>query len=360
MQNEKLTTPYYMISEDLNNLSKSYTGRILKLCSNESPLGTNPNVIRVVEKELKKIYLYPDSESSSIKKIIANQLDLDISTIIFGNGSTELIDLTTQDLFYQGGNAIISEYSYPLYEMLVKKCRGTVKIVPMNDWEIDLASFLDKIDNETKAIYLANPNNPTSSWVSFKHLQAFIEHVPKHIKLVIDEAYGEYLEGVPGYKTLASLTQKYNNLIVTKTFSKVYGLAGLRVGYAIVDSEFVQKIRLRKQSTNVNIVAQIAALTAYQDLAYKAKVVFEVKKNLQLMTEKLTQMKIKFVAKNTNFLLIKTLKPALQVYKELLQYGIVIQPMNFYNLPNYIRVSIGKEKDMLYLLSVLPEVMRSE
>jgi len=353
-------TPYYRISEDLDHLHKNYQGRIIKLCSNESILGANPNVMIALQKEIDKIHLYPNPESAAIKKIIATQLNLDPGSIIFGNGSTELIELATQELFLQDGNAVISLYSYPLYEMLVKKYNGTVRVVPMNNWEIDLTKFLNQIDHQTKAIYLASPNNPTGSWVAFEDLERFIKQIPKNIMLIIDEAYGEYLEGDPGYASLVPLTQRYNNLMVTKTFSKVYGLAGLRIGYAIANNEFIQKIRRRKQSANVNMMAQIAAIIAYQDTDYKNKVIFEVKKSLQLLTKKLAELNIEFISKSTNFLLVKTAKHSLQIYKELLKYGIVVQPMDFYNLPEYIRISIGKKEDMVYLLSIMPEILQDE
>lgn len=360
MQSEKVESPYYMISRDLQQLYDGYQGNVIKLCSNESPLGANPRVISCLTNELNKVHLYPAAENIVLQKLVADNYDLGNEYIIFGNGSTELLDLITQELFPYSGEALISQYSYPLYQMLVTKYGGKVKILPVNNWKINTDHFLDNLEVNTKAIYIANPNNPTGSWVTFNKLKAFMDNVPKKVTVVIDEAYGEYLDIQEEYQSAISLITQYNNLVVTRTFSKIYGLAGLRIGYALSHPDFISKIRKRKQSTNVNLLAQSAAIVAYQDTEYKSNVYEEVKRSAMYLCRELQLLDVAFLYNGTNFMLIRAKDSALSLYKRLLNYGIVTQPMDFYHLPEFIRISMGNYSDMQYFISILTEVMENE
>lgn len=338
---------------DIRRLKNSSTNQVFRLCSNESPLGTNNRVIDTVIKNLGELHTYPDPDSFEIKSLVSKNLGIDEERIIFGNGSTELIEILTNHLFQDQGSAVISQYTYPLYEMLVARCNGAIIKVPMINWQYDLDGMMATINNDTRAIFLVNPNNPTGSWISLNKLHDFLVEVPKHILVIVDEAYYDYMDGVPEYSSGVNLIDKFANLVITRTFSKVYGLAGLRIGYAIAAPEIIKMIASRKQSANVNIVAQYAAVAAYLDDDYRNNVITEVNKNRLMLENALRGMNIDFIHTNTNFIMIKVKQASIDVYKKLLEHNIVIQPMEIYNLSGYIRVSIGNEDDTNKFISTL-------
>lgn len=350
--------PSYMINEDLNRIKNINHKPIIKLCSNESPLGTNPIISNQILNKLNEIHLYPDPEANELKKLIANKNNINTNQIVIGNGSTEIIDLITQDAISNGDSAIISDYSYPLYEILIKNNHGKPVIVPTMGWQYDLKKIHDAIQKNTKIIFLANPNNPTGTWISYNDLNNFLKKIPENILVIIDEAYYDFLENEPGYKSSIVLVNNYKNVIVTRTFSKVYGLAGLRVGYAISSSETIARIKKRKQSANVNIIAQYAATIAYNDEYYRKNVVKEVKINRNFLQKELKKHKINYISTKTNFILIEVSQSSLDIYRKLLNFNIIVQPMEFYNLKNYIRVSIGTKHELKIFVNSLLQVIK--
>ena len=355
MQNDQAMLPSYLINRDYRNIIKSHDN-VARLCSNESPLGTNPNVINAIKHSLTESHLYPDPECHELVTLISETLQIDTESILFGNGSTELIELASRCTLENSGNGIISEYAYPLYEILVKRYQGVVKIIPTIHWEYDLDSFRRSIDADTKIIYIANPNNPTGSWISHNQLIEFMNDVPNRTLVIIDEAYCDFMEGMPGYASSVSLIHTYANVLVTRTFSKAYGLAGLRIGYALGHPHIIQAMKMQKQSANVNRIAQYAALAAYQDDRYRETVIHEVEKNRIFLESRLKAMDIPFLKTHTNFMLVKVNQASIMAYKKLLTHGIIIQPMELYQLQNYIRISIGGEGDIIKLLTHLPNI----
>ncbi len=353
INNKEIISPTYMIIRDIRHLTNSNVGKVFRLCSNESPLGTNYRVIDTIIKGLDKLHTYPDPDSFDIKHLVSKNLGIDEKCIVFGNGSTELIEILINYLFIELGNTVISQYTYPLYEMLVAKCNSDIIKAPMIDWQYDLDGMVAAVTKKTKAIFLTNPNNPTGSWITLDRLCGFLKKIPSNILVIIDEAYYDYMDNVPEYASGINLLDKFSNLVITRTFSKVYGLAGLRIGYAIAAPEIISKIASRKQSANVNIVAQYAAVAAYLDDEYRRKVILEVNKNRLMLENKLQSMNIKFISTNTNFIMIRVKQASIDAYKKLLGHNIVVQPMEIYGLSEYIRVSIGNEEDTNKFISIL-------
>lgn len=343
--NTIVTLPSYKINDDIERLN-SHGVHYIRLCSNESPLGPNYSVVNFLKKNMDKIHLYPDPDSRSLRKIIADRLSIDSNQIIIGNGSTEILDLITQCFISSGCSAVISAYSYLLYKILVENNRGQIITGQSNNLDYSLDNISKLVEKNTKIIYLANPNNPTGKWVELSKINKFLENIPSNVIVVIDEAYYEFLENQPGYYSAINLIKKYDNLIVTRTFSKAYGLAGLRIGYAISQSNNISKIKKFKQSANVNSLAQYAAEIAYKDDEYKNSVVRYAHKSINFIAKNLDELGVEYIPSNTNFMLIKTNIGSQMAYDALLKSNIIIQPMQLYNLPDYIRVSAGSENDI--------------
>lgn len=349
--------PSYMIDKDIKALGGDQD-TLIKMCSNESPLGTNKNVIRKLQPFLNKLHLYPEPDPKELAQLIAQDLGINTKEIIFGNGSTELLELIGQEFIDRNALSLVSQHTYPLYEMIIKRRGGKTIKIEMKDGAYHLGAFLEKITHDTTTIFIANPNNPTGTWIPYRELEDFIKEIPKHVLIVIDEAYYDYLEGLSQYSSAVRLIHQYPNLIVTRTFSKVYGLAGIRIGYAISNPFNIYKLKLRKQSANVNTLAQYAAITAYQDSSYKQQVLTAVKKGREYLEYNFEKMSVNFIPSTTNFILIHTGKSSIDIYKKFLTKRIVVQPMTYYQLNNSIRVSVSTEENNKKFISVLSKIIK--
>lgn len=349
--------PSYAIYRDWIALKKLSSKPVIKLCSNESPLGTNPNVMQALLPCFEDIALYPDPESTELKTRLSILHNVLPDMLAIGNGSTELIDLIIREKINPGDTTLIPEYSYPLYQILVTHCRGNAMMIRTHQWEYDLNAIIEAISVDTRLIFLANPNNPTGVWINIDAIESFMRQIPTDITVVIDEAYYDFLESTPCYASAIPLVKKYPHLIVTRTFSKAYGLAGLRVGYAVAQAELIQKITKRKQSSNVNLFAQKAAVIACEDDAYKKSILMTVEKNRTYLTTHLNKLGIDYLSSQTNFLLITLHEAAQLTYSKLRQHRILVQPMDRYHLPSHIRVSIGKQEDLHDFIVALQKEM---
>ncbi len=312
----------------------------IKLASNENPLGPSPKAIEAVRASAGDLHRYPDGSSYYLKRDLAAHLGVTPDMIVLGNGSNEVIELLMRALFNTGDEAVMGEPSFAVYPIVVK-CMGGVSVrVPLtNDFKHDLPAMARAVTDRTRVIFIANPNNPTGTMVTAEEIERFLEMVPDDVVICMDEAYAEFVRS-PGYPDSIGLLSRDRPILVLRTFSKVYGLAGLRVGYGVADPELAGYLERVRQPFNVNSAAQVAARAALGDAEHLEKTVANNAAGLTYLYAELTRMGFEFVETEANFFMIKV-GDGKGVYDALLREGVIVRPMASYGLGEYIRVTVG-------------------
>lgn len=329
---------------------------IIKLASNENPLGCSPRVLKAVESTLSELAIYPDGNGFALKQALADFYHRPIEEITLGNGSNDILELVARAFLKLGDEAVFSQYSFAVYPLAVQAVGGTGVNVPAVEWGHDLPAMARAITDKTRIVFIANPNNPTGTWVEEEALHAFLKAVPENVIVVLDEAYGEYVE--PGVLPdgLAFLDQ-FRNVIVSRTFSKAYGLAGLRVGYAFAHPDITNVLNRVRQPFNVNSVALKAAVAALYDQDFVAHSRRLNAVGMQVITEGVRALGLDIVPSRGNFLCIRLGRPGLPVYEALLRQGVIVRPVTNYGLPDFIRVTIGTAAENERFLAALKTVL---
>jgi histidinol-phosphate aminotransferase len=313
---------------------------IIKMASNENPLGPSPKGMEAVEKIISKLHLYPDANCFYLKKSLASFTGIEAEGIVIGNGSDELLKLVAEAFLNRGDQIIYAKPSFSEYEFTAKIMGAECIEVPLVNFTHDLDAMLKAINEKTKMIYICNPNNPTGSIVNETAIDSFMEKVPDDVLVAFDEAYFEYVES-PDFASGLKYVQAGRNVIVFRTFSKVYGLAALRVGYGLTTPAIAQAIEMVTEPFNVNMVAQVAALAALDDTEHVQKsreVNSQGKKNIYSEFEK---MGLNYVPTDANFIFVDTGKDCQMVFKALLQLGVIIRTGDIFGHPTFIRVTVG-------------------
>ncbi|MFH1397669.1 MAG: histidinol-phosphate transaminase [Candidatus Omnitrophota bacterium] len=327
---------------------------VIKLASNENPIGASPKALKAISKCLSGINRYPDAQGFYLKKKVALTLGLLPENIVLGNGSDELIDVIIKTFVEKDETIVTAGVTFLEYEIIAKINGRRILTVPLKDFKYDLPAIRKKINNKTKLIFIANPNNPTGTYVNIKELNEFIKSLPDNVILVLDEAYATFID-VNDYPEGIDYLNK--NVLVLKTFSKAYGLAGLRIGYCLADKKFSVYMERVRQPFNVNSLAQAAANMALEDVKFLKKV-REVNLNGKVYLYKsLDKMGIGYIPSVTNFILIDTRKDCLKVFRDMLRLGVIVREMKQYKLDNFIRVTIGTKKENEEFIKVFKKVM---
>ncbi|MDO9572843.1 MAG: histidinol-phosphate transaminase [Candidatus Omnitrophota bacterium] len=329
---------------------------VIKLASNENPLGPSPKAISAMKKCLSCVNRYPDSQNYYLKKRLAKYFGLDRANFVFGNGSDELIDVIIKTLVEPDEFIITSDTTFLEYEIIAQSNDRKVKKAPMLYFKYDLGGMLKLVDKKTKLIFIANPNNPTGTYVNKYEVTQFLNALPKSVVVVFDEAYDAYID-VDDYPDSLSYLKKRNNIIILKTFSKAYGLAGLRLGYAIGNTELIGYMERIRQPFNVNTLAQSAALAAIEDKEFIKKTRQLVLQGKAFIYSALSKMGLGFVPSVANFILVDVSKDGVEVFKSMLKYGVIVRDMKQYGLKNFIRVTIGTNKENERFVRVLRKVL---
>jgi len=331
---------------------------IIKLASNENPLGPSPKGVQAIIEDLKNLHRYPDGNSYYLKNALAKHLNVKPENIFVGLGSNEALDIVSRAYLRPGVNAVYSEKSFAVYPIVVQLAGAEHKVVKVkNNYYMDLKAHLDAIDDKTAVVFLSNPNNPTGTAFSKKEFEEFLKEFPNDVLLVLDEAYYEYAVGA-GFEIENGVEYIYEkNILVTRTFSKIYGLAGLRLGYAVAKEEIIADMNRIRQPFNVTRPAQAAGVAALEDKMFikQSQVVNEEgKKYLYREFEKLG---LKYVPTFANFILVDTGFPTREVFKRLLQKGVIVRAMDGYGFPTCIRVTVGTMKENIAFIDKLTEVI---
>jgi len=330
---------------------------IAKIASNENPLGSSKKVYSSIKKNLKKINRYPDGNSFNLKKALAEKFNVKNEQIILGNGSNEIIELVLRVFLENNDEVIVSKPSFLVYKLATLVEGGVVKEIPLlSDFSFDLKGILNAITDKTKIIFIDNPNNPAGTSVGKAEIENFISKVPDKIIIVLDEAYNEFVDRNDFPDSLRYVKEK-NNVIVARTFSKAHGLSGLRIGYAVANSEIVELVNKVRQPFNINYIAQIAALASLEDDAFIEKSKNLVRNGKQYLYVSLDKLKIKYIKSDTNFILMNVENDSRKIFEEMLKEGIIVRNMYEYGLPTYIRVTVGLPKENRKFIKAIGKVL---
>lgn len=329
--------------------------KVIKLASNENPLGGSPKAAEAIKKNLSGINRYPDSQGFYLKRKLASFLGIQASNIILGNGSDELIDIIIKTFVEEDENIITAETTFLEYEIISQVNGRRLITAPLKYFKYDLEAIKKKIDKKTKLIFIANPNNPTGTYVTKLEIEDFLRDLPDNVLVVLDEAYDTFIDVDDFPNGLKYVNNK--NIIVLKTFSKAYGLAGLRVGYAIARPEFVSYMERVRQPFNVNLLAQAAATAALDDKKFLRKTRAVILEGKNYLYDCLTRLGIAYVPSAANFILIDAGKDGVAVFKDMLKYGVIVRDMKQYGLKNFIRVTIGTKKENERFIKALKKVL---
>ena len=328
----------------------------IKLASNENPLGCSDRVRAAIEKELPDLARYPDGGGFALRNALAQKHELDAGCITLGNGSNDVLDMVARVFLESGEESLFSEHAFAVYPISSQAMGATLKVAPAKDYGCDLDAILERTTGRTRVIWIANPNNPTGTWIPGKELHAFIAKLPESCMVVVDEAYIEYVKE-PDYPDASQWLAEFPNLIVTRTFSKAYGLASLRVGYALSHPHVAELLNRVRQPFNVNSMAQAAALVALQDQAFIERVVKLNTAGMKQLIDGFEAMGLDYIPSVGNFVCVDVGRPAPEVDQALLREGCITRPVANYGLPNHLRISIGLAEENQRLLEALKKVL---
>lgn len=330
--------------------------RSIKLASNENPLGPSPLAVKALEDAIANLHRYPDGSAHAFIQDLARHLNCPVGSIVMGNGSDDIIALLAQTLLRPGERAVMPQPSFLMYEIAVRSVGAEPVFVPLQSLAIDLEGMRRAVDANTRLVFLCNPNNPTGTVIDGDDFDHFLSSLPSDVVVVVDEAYIEFVRDP---KCLQSATYwAGERLIVTlRTFSKLYGLAGLRVGYGVMPEELAGYLNRIRQPFNVNSLAQAAARAALQDHAFVSHTLRVVHDGLAFMFEALTDMGVRCFPTQSNFFLIDVACDAETVFQAMLRQGVIVRSMKSYGYPDYIRVNVGTQEENQRFVQALKSVL---
>jgi histidinol-phosphate aminotransferase len=332
---------------------------ITELASNRNPRGPGPLVLEALRSAAVELSRYPDGSGRRLKQALSEHLGVSAAQITLGNGSNDVLDLAVRMTMTAGAEAIVSAHAFVVFRLVVASCGGKLIEVPALDYGANLPGFLDAITADTAIVFLANPNNPTGTWVTRDALEEFLEAVPERVWVVLDEAYAEYVE-LPDYPDGLALQRRYPNLIVTRTFSKIHALAALRIGYAVSSVEVADLLNRARQPFNVNALALAAAeaATADQEFVMTSRMMNRDVK--AVLIAGLSELGLDYIPSAGNFVCVDCGGRAVDRYQALLRRGVIVLSVADYGLPNHLRVSVGLPEENARFLSALAEVLAEE
>ena len=328
---------------------------VIKLASNENPLGPSPKALRAIRAHISEINRYPDSNGFYLKARLAKELDVKPDNIILGNGSDEIIDIIIKTFVEDDENIVTSDATFLEYGIISQVNNRKVFTAPLKNFKYDLSALGRKINKKTKVVFIANPNNPTGTYVNSREFKNFVADLPKGIIVVLDEAYDAFIDVKDFPDSLEFIAN--GNVIAMKTFSKAYGLAGVRIGYAAACFDLVSSMEKARQPFNVNLLAQVGASAALDDKEFLRRTQSVVWKGKAYICKELDRMRVEYVPSVANFILIDVKKDGVRVFKDMLKQGVIVRDMAQYGLKNFIRVSIGTEKENKRFIEVFKLVM---
>ena len=311
-------------------------GNIVKLASNENPLGASPRALQAMRPVLGDVGRYPDGNGFELKQALAKRFGITQDSIVLGNGSNDVLDLAARAFLAPGVSAVFSRHAFAVYALATQASGATSMEVPARSFGHDLEAMASAVRDDTRVVFIANPNNPTGTWVAPEVVRKFLDKMPADVLVVLDEAYNEYLPAAQLADSVAWL-QRYPNLLISRTFSKAYGLAGLRVGYGLAHPQVADLMNRVRQPFNVSSVAQAAAVAALGDAGFVERS-FELNRaGMQQLVAGFERLGLSWIESHANFICLRVANAA-QVYQQLLRKGVIVRPVGSYSLPEHLRV----------------------
>ncbi len=354
----------YQPGKPISELEREYgVSNIVKLASNENPLGPGQRVLEAIrelpEEELAR---YPDGGGFELKQALARRHGVEPDCITLGNGSNDVLVLMAEAFLQDTLEAVHSQYAFAVYPIAIQACGATARVAPAlppgsdSPYGHDLAAMAERVTDKTRLVFIANPNNPTGTWVRAEPLREFLETLPEHTLVVVDQAYGEYMDD-PDYPDCVDWLDRFPNLVVTHTFSKAFGLAGLRVGYSVSAPGIAGILDRVRQPFNVNLLGGVAALAALEDRQHLGRSVEMNAGERDRLQDAFGGFGLEFVPSAGNFVLVDMGRAAMPVYDALLRKSVIVRPVANYGLDRHLRISVGTPAENDRLLQAMEEVL---
>lgn len=348
------------IREDLRDLPPYVPGRYqpgaVKMASNENPWGPSPLALGAIRSELERLHIYPEGSSLKLREAIAENLAVSPDQILAGNGSDEVLTLIAGAYIRPGLNGVTSENTFSEYQFSVRLFGGRMKFAPQKKGFYDLDAIAGLVDEDTRLVFLCNPNNPTGTYVPGADLEAFLSRMPDTLLVVLDEAYCHYATAAD-FPSSLELLGRYPNLVILRTFSKIYGLASLRVGFAVARPEIIRDLLVVKQPFNVGSLAQAGAAAALKDVDFVGRSRAANEEGRILIETGLSELGLSFLPTQANFIAIHVRTDAAGLFRQMMALGVTIRPLASFGLPDWIRVTIGKPEHNELFLRALRDVL---
>lgn len=336
--------------------------RIVKLASNENPKGPSGKVLSAVREVLTEASRYPDGNGFSLKTALAKKLAVATAQITLGNGSNDVLEIIARTFLSEQCEVIFSEYAFAVYPIVTQAVGAQAVISKASAggeypcYGHDLSAMLRLVNNKTKVVFIANPNNPTGTFLTTSQLYGFLTELPEHVICVLDEAYFEYVSPDERSDSIAWLTL-FPNLIITRTFSKAYGLAGMRIGYSVSSAEIADLLNRVRQPFNTNLMALSAAEVSLADSEYLNETIALNQQGMVQLTNAFTALGLSWIPSKGNFITVNLGRSAMTIYEDLLKAGVIVRPIANYGLPNFLRISIGTESENTFFIDALINVL---
>lgn len=331
---------------------------VIKMASNENPVGPSPLALEAIEKHLHRLHYYPDGNCYYLKQALSDFLGVESENIAVGNGADELITLLGAAYLDPGDEILMGHPSFSEYDFSARLMDAEPRRVPLNDYRFDLEAMAKEVTSQTKIVFLCNPNNPTGTTVTHEEVENFLEKLPSDVLLVMDEAYREYVDD-ENYPRSLELTKERHNVLVLRTFSKIYGLAGLRIGYGVGSKEVVRDLNTVREPFNVNALAQVAARAALEDKAHFQEGFKANEEGRNYLGGEFEKMGLFYVPTQANFVFVDTGLDSRELFQELLQRGVIVRTGDIFGFPTFVRVTVGTMEQNRYFIKCLKEILGS-
>lgn len=333
-----------------------HQGSRVRLAANENPIGASPKAADAIKNYLSHVHRYPDPGADDLRHALAVRLDLNSDNIICGNGSDEIMDLAVRTFMRPGEEGIFPWPSFVVYKILVQFAGGIPVGVPLKNYQTDVKAIINRVTERTRVIFLGCPNNPTGLVLEAGDLSYLLENVPPSVMVVLDEAYVQFVRR-DNYRDATKLIAKHANLLVLRTFSKYFGLAGLRAGFGFADPELIEVLNRVRMPFNLNVLAQIGALASLWDVQHLERTKILVHRGLDFLYQELDRLQISYLKSDANFILIDVKQDAHELAERMYEEGVEIRPMTDYGLTNHIRVSVGLERENQIFIETLSKAL---
>jgi histidinol-phosphate aminotransferase len=348
----------YVPGKPIEEVQREYDlDDVIKLASNENPLGPSPQAVRAIRDALPRLNVYPDSQSYSLRHAIAQRFGISADHVVVGNGADGVILQTCMAYLDDQSEVVVSRSSFPVYDRFTHAMRASLIKTPLRDYRLDLEAMADAITQRTKLIFVCNPNNPTGTIVTADEVDAFMGRVPDHVLVIFDEAYYELVDSDVYPETLTYLRDGRRNVMVMRTFSKVYGIAGVRLGYAFAAPEVLAPLNQVKEPFAVNLPAQAAGIAALEDQAFLERSVAANHAGRLALYQQFDRLGLPYIESHANFILVEFGPDALTIQERLLKRGVIVRGCVSYDLCDFLRITVGNETQNARLTAALEGIL---